>query len=351
MLATVTHIIPMASIQRTRLLPIEGDVLVRAGQKVNATDIIAQANLNPEHVVLDVARGLGVQPGEAAEYIEREVGEKVSQGSIIASRPGLAARVVRAPRDGVLVVISSGQVMLQVSAKPFQLTAGVPGTIAKVEADYGAVVETTGSWLQAVWGNGHVNYGTLVVMAHDADHVLAITELDPSRRGSMVYAGHCNERKVLESAAEVQLRGLILGSMATSLIPVATRMPYPIIVLDGFGQSAVNMAAHKLLASNEGREITINAEPYDRFSGKRPEAIIPLPAAGEPRIPRNVTRFSAGQQVRVVRAPYTHKVGIIETLSPEPVAFPSGLRMAAARIEFSDGNKELVPLANIEVLG
>jgi transcription antitermination factor NusG len=139
--------------------------------------------------------------------------------------------------------------------------------------------------------------------------------------------------------------------MATNLIPVAARMPYPIIVLDGFGQNPVNSAAHTLLVTNEGREITINAEPYDRFSGKRPEAIIPLPPAGEPRIPRNVTRFTAGQQVRVVRAPFAHKVGVIEALSPEAVAFPSGLRLPAARVEFSDGNKELVPLANIEVLG
>lgn len=351
MLATVTHIIPMASIQRTRLLPIEGDVLVRAGQKVNATDVIAQANLNPQHVVLDVARGLGVQPGKAAEYIEREVGEKVSQGSIIANRGGLASRVVRAPRDGIVVVISGGQVMLQVSAKPFQLTAGIPGTIAKVEADYGAVVETTGSWIQAIWGNGHVNYGTLIVMAHEADHVLAITELDPSRRGSIMYAGYCGERKVLEASAEIQLRGLILGSMATSLIPVASRMSFPIIVLDGFGHTPVNSAAHTLLVTNEGREITINAEPYDRFNGQRPEAIIPLPPAGEPRIPRNVTRFAPEQRVRVVQAPFAHKVGVIEDLSSEPVVFPSGLRLPAARVEFDDGKKELVPLANIEVLG
>jgi hypothetical protein len=351
MLATVTHIIPMASIQHKRLLPIEGEVLVRAGQKVNATDVIAQANLNPQHVVLDVARGLGVQPNKAADYIEREVGDKVGQGSIIANRGGLAARVVRAPRDGVVVVISGGQVMLQVSAKPFQLTAGIPGTIAKVEADYGAVVETTGTWIQAIWGNGHVNYGTLVVMAHEPDHILAMTELDPSRRGSMMFAGHCNERKVLEAGAEVQLRGLILGSMATSLIPVASRMPYPIIVLDGFGHKPVNSAAHTLLVTNEGREITINAEPYDPFSGKRPEAVIPLPPAGEPPTPRHAVRFAPNQRVRVVWAPFAYKVGVIETLSAEPVLFPSGLRLPAAGVEFSDGNKELVPLANIEVLG
>ena len=84
MLAPVTHILPLATIRRKRVLPTDGKVLVRAGQNVNPTDVIAQADLNPEHVVLDVSRALGVSANQAKDYVQRDVGDEVSEGSTIA---------------------------------------------------------------------------------------------------------------------------------------------------------------------------------------------------------------------------------------------------------------------------
>ena len=60
MLAPVTHILPLTNIRRTRALSVPGKVLVRAGQKVNAADVIAQAQIPAGHTVLDIRRGLGV---------------------------------------------------------------------------------------------------------------------------------------------------------------------------------------------------------------------------------------------------------------------------------------------------
>ena len=54
-------------------------------------------------------------------------------------------------------------------------------------------------------------------------------------------------------------------------------------VLDGFGAMPMNSAAFKLLTTNNKREVTVNAEHFDRYSGNRPEVIIPLPVSTEPR--------------------------------------------------------------------
>ena len=152
-------------------------------------------------------------------------------------------------------------------------------------------------------------------------------------------------------AATSQVGGLVLGSLATQLLPMARRMPYPLVVLEGFGRRPMNQAAFTLLSTNSEREVTINAEVFDRYKGTRPEIIIPLPAMGETPPPMSVTHFAPGQRVRIVRAPHSSEVGRIYALMEQAPTFPSGLRLDSAQIEFEDGEMAVVPLANIEVLG
>jgi hypothetical protein len=351
MFSHVTHITPLAAIRRMRLLPVKGVVLVRAGQKVDSTEVIAQANLNPEHIVIDVARGLGVSSKDVSNFMKREVGEGVEEGATIASRGSLVPRVVRAPLAGKLVTLSGGQVMLEVRNQPFNLKAGLPGVVVKVEPDFGGVIETEGAWVQGVWGNEKINSGTLHVLADEPDHVLSEGEIDITMRGFMVLAGHCSLREPLEAGVDVPIRGLILGSLATHLLPLASRMPYPIIIIEGFGFRPMNQVAHTLLSTNESRDVTINAESSDRFTGQRPEVIIPLKVTSAPAQPMDVVEFSPGQKVRILCAPHASEVGIIELIPPGLTTFPNGLKATGALVEMEDGGKVVVPLANIEVLG
>ena len=65
MLAPTTHVLPFTVVQRQRLLPVVGRVTARKGQKVNPADVVAEANLAAEHLLLSVARGLGLPPAKA----------------------------------------------------------------------------------------------------------------------------------------------------------------------------------------------------------------------------------------------------------------------------------------------
>lgn len=351
MLAALTHILPLATIRRKRVLPVDGTVLVRAGQKVAATDVIATANLTPEHIALDVARGLAVSPKDAAEYVKRQVGDAVEADSIIAERGRLGSRVVRAPVAGRVAAISGGQVLLEVKNEPFELRAALPGEMVSLVPDRGGIVETVGAWIQGVWGNGKIDFGELVILAETPNHVLSTKDFDASQRGMVMLVGHCGNAKPLEAAAAIPIRGLILASITPDMIRVALRMPYPIVLIEGFGKMAMNLTAHTLISTNASREVSINAEPFDRFGGERPEVIIPLQAAGETRVPLDIDSYSAGQKVRVLREPNTGAVAEIIQILPAPVPFPSGLQLQAAQIEFPGGEKTVVPLANIEVLG
>jgi hypothetical protein len=351
MFTPVTHILPLANIRRQRMLPVEGIVLVRAGQEVKANEVIAQAEINPEHISLNIERGLGVPRSRVSNYLKREIGDDIPEGGVIASRSGMFSREVRAPRAGKLVAVGGGQALLQVSNRPFDLLAGIPGIVLEIKADLGAVIQTAGAWIQGVWGNGRLEVGALQSIPQEKNRSVTPAQLDSSYQDSIVLAGHCGDREVLEKGADVRLKGLILGSMATRLIPLASRVPYPIILIDGFGKLPMNSAAYNLLSTNVQREVTLNAMPYNLLTGDRPEIIIPLSRVENPPIPINISQIKASDRVRILRQPHQGEIGTIETVLPGVKRFPSGLKVEAVEVLLENREKVVVPVANIEVLG
>lgn len=349
MIIPVTHILPLTTIERRRMLPAAGTVLVRSGQEVSADEIIATAEIYAEHISLDLARGLGVPKKQVNEFLQRKIGEDIQQGAAIASRPGVVARVIRAPKAGKLVAVGGGQALLQVSRKPYQLKAAIPGTVFKVEADYGAIIRMTGSWIQGVWGNGKLGTGGLNVTADSPEHVLEASQLDPSKRGQVVFAGYCASQEALETIGQLKMRGLILGSLSTKLRPMASQMPYPIIILEGFGNIPINAVAYKLLSTSGDRVISLNATPYDRLTGERPEAVMPAKIQTDTPMPRHLIPLEIGSQVHILRDPHPGAVGeVIDLLGPTRMA--NGLNTEAAEV-LLDEEKVIVPLANLEIIG
>ena len=151
-------------------------------------------------------------------------------------------------------------------------------------------------------------------------------------------------------AEELPVRGLILSSMSSSLIPIANQMNFPIMVLEGFGRIPMNSVAFKLLATSDQREVALNSEMSDRFSGRHPEVFIPLPTAGSTTLPNEAVVFSLNQRVRVVSAPYRSKIGKLVALHTERQVFPNGMRASAADVQLESGEIVLLPLANLEYL-
>ena len=350
MLASITHILPLTTIRRERYLPASGRLLVRKGQKVSTTDVVGEAKVNAEHLLLDVVRGLGLPVSKVDRHIQCKAGNRVLQDDVLAGPVGLTKRVVRAPRSGRVILAGDGQVLLELESPPMELKAGLPGVVIDLLEDRGVVIETTGALIQGVWGNGCIDYGLMFVLARSPDDILTTDRLDVSLRGSLVMGGYCEDADVLKTAASLPIRGLILASMEPELVPLAASMSFPIIVIEGFGRLSMNSAAFKLLSTNDQREVSLNAEQWDRFSGTRPEIIIPLPAPGEPALPPDADMFTAGQQVRIVQASHKSEIGTIMELRPGMTVLPSGIQALSAEIRLESGENVVLPLANLEVL-
>jgi hypothetical protein len=349
-LAPITHILPLTTIQRERVLPIPGKIVVRKGQKVSASDTVAEADLYPEHLLIDLARGLGISDDAVDETIQCRVGDLLAEGDIIAGPVDLARRVVRAPKRGRVVLIGGGQALLALQIVPFELKAGFSGQVIELISDRGAIVETVGALIEGVWGNGMVDFGLMLAFAKNPDQILAASQLDVSMRGAIILGGYLGDAETLKTAADLPLRGLILGSMNPELVSMAQRVPFPVIVIDGFGHRRMTPAAFRLLSTNERREVSINAEPWNRYTGERPTVVIPLPATGDPPAPRIALLFRVDQTVRIVQAPYAGMMGKINSLEPGLHVFPSGIRAKAAEISLENGENVLLPIANLEVI-
>lgn len=349
MLANIRHIMPVTTIRRERMLPVNGKVLVRKGQIVAAGDVIAETTLGNEHALLDICRGLGVDMELADRQILVKAGQKVIRGDILAGPVGLARRVVRAPTDGIVLLAGEGQVLIELPQAPFQIKAGIPGVVVDLLPDRGAIIRNTGALIQGVWGNGQLDSGLLFALAKEPEHVLTADQVDVSLRGSIVLAGHCKDANVLNLVAEISLKGLVLGSLTPELAGKAMGLSLPVMLLEGFGNIPLDPVAFKLLTTNVNRDATLNAQPWDIYNNIRPELIIPLPVDQEPPMPKDGSLFVPGQRVRIVSATNFGRVGELVELVGN-IATGVGIVAPSGEVEFASGEKITIPLANLEVL-
>jgi hypothetical protein len=351
MQAPIHHVVGLTSIVRERLLPISGTVLVRLNQKVNPNDVIAEANWAREHILLDVARTLGVSSNAADRLVKCKIGDRLAANAEIAVGKGLFPRSVSTPREGRVVVVGGGQVLMEVGESKLELRAGMSGTVIEVIPNRGAVIQTSGALVQGVWGNGRIDSGLLVNLAEKPDDVLIAGRLDVSMRGFVILAGMVKDVDALKAAADLPVRGLILSSIYPSLIPQAREMRYPILVTDGFGPLPMNSVAYKLLSTSIKLDVTVNAEAYDRYSGTRPEVIIPRPVSTDLPVLHEVETFAVGLQVRMRRPPALGMIGSIVAMKSGLTTLLSGLRAPAAEVKLENGDTVVAPLVNLEVVG
>jgi hypothetical protein len=355
-LPTTSHVTLLATLRRERLLPLAGDVTVQPRQRVEAADVVARTFVADRHYLVDVARKLGLPDDKTDNTMVKQDGDPVKVGEPIAVRKtalGLRKRTARSPADGRLVAAAGGKALVAAISKPFELRAGIPGQVVTILQSQGVVIETTGALLEGVWGNGREDSAPLRLLGEAAATPLAPGLIEMELRGALLACGLLADPAALKAVAEVRPRGLIVGGLAAALLPQVQLLDFPVLVVEGFGPRGFSAPAFALLKSNAGREAWLNAVVRDRFHGKRPELIVPLPSPSTPpTTPVEGEALAVSKRVRVLRGRDAGKVGTVLELSDAPVLIASGLRARVARVMVEGGPAGGVelPVANIELL-
>lgn len=342
------HTLGLAKIQRTRIFPGRGDVLVRVGQKVDASDAIAEFFPEEKFMIVNVRKELNFKNSDdARRSINVRVGDKLTKGDLIAQSSGTLSKSLKAQNDSEVVNIIGSQIVLRLMQRPKAVLAGFEAIVTEILPFRGVVIETNGALIQGVWGNQKATSGSFITIMQDMFEELTPQKIDVTFRGSIVLGGYCANSEVFKAAEELNIKGLILTSMSASIANAALNCKIPIILLEGFGPIPLNERAFELLKSNEKKVVSLNAI-YDVKKYEKPEIIIQLPVEANPPVEGQELRN--GCVVRVNSGPDQGKAGVIKKINPSKTKLNNGIRTVCAIIEFSDEDQISVPLANLDIL-
>lgn len=347
-------IVPLATIRRERMLPAAGEVAVRPGQKVEPMDVVARVSRPAGYRTLDIAGRLGVRPDKVADVMVVGPGDKIAKGEPLARKKyGWFGRVrtLKSPVDGVVAAVGSGRAVIELTQEVVELRALVRGTVISAMAGYGVVIETTGGLIQAVWGSGKEAYGVIKVVTDAPGEPLTNDVIDVSCRGAILVGGGVLEDSAIKQAVQMQVRGLIVGSLPARLVNAVTELPFPVVITEGFGTGPMAMPIFDLLKSNEGRECALDGRRPGAPEGGRPDIIIPLPVGTTPPTLSTQARLpQVGSRVRALRMPYLGAVGVVTALHDRARPLPTGAYLAGAEVDLEGHGVVFVPYANLELL-
>lgn len=359
-----------ALIRKTRRLPLKGTVLVQEGQPVTPDTVVARAEIPGIMQTVRVAEQLGVQPDELPRFLKVKVGDQVQQGTLLAESRGLFGLFrteVKSPIEGTVELISevSGHIGIREKPTPLEVRAYIAGTVVEVIPQEGVVVETHGSLIQGIFGVGGERLGELRMVVDRPDEAITPDKVTPALAGKVIVGGSFIDGAALRKAAEVGVVGIVVGgTLDTDLVDflgydigVAITghedIPLTLILTEGFGEIRMAQRTFNLLRSLEGRMASINGATQIRAGVIRPEVIVPRPELADEPLPR--TAFEAqvlevGSHVRIIREPYFGKLATVTALPPQLVEIPTGSLVRVLEAETEDGERVVVPRANVEII-
>jgi hypothetical protein len=354
------------TITKIRRLPLKGEVSARAGDVIQAEDIVARTALPGNVKTVNVANALGLPPADVPGAMLKQAGEAVSEGDAIAlskSLFGLFKSTARASTTGVIENISeiTGQVTIREAALPVEMSAYVDGKVIEVLPEEGVTIETHGAFIQGIFGIGGEGVGTLVMAVERPDQTA-----DPGSLGDLTgkiavvgaQATHALILKAREKGAVAVVAGgisdqdlrTLLGFDLGVAITGSEDLGITVIVTEGFGNLAIAHKTFELLQSLAGRQASVNGATQIRAGVMRPEIIVPLDI---PQEDIGIDLFQGGldkgMTVRVIREPYFGRLGKVTELPPELVPLETEAKVRVLKVDL-DGDEVVVPRANVEMI-
>jgi len=359
----------MDTVRIERMLPIEGEVLVKVEDEVDFYNIVARTKLPGDAEMLNVTEILGVDPGDVFDKTLKKVGDTFEEGELLAENIsfwGLSKKYIHAPFAGKIDSISglTGQVIVRQHEVPLEIDAYIKGKIVEVLPNRGAVVETNAAFIQGIFGFGGENHGELAVVVDSPNIILTEDLIGPEHKGKIIVGGSVVTSGAYEKAGELGVSGIVVGSLdVEDLIEILGEdigvaitgeedTNVTVIATEGFGLLPMSQRTFNLLKSLEGKMSAMNGTTQIRAGVLRPEIIIPYDA-DEVQVftdESSTEGMKKGSLIRVIRSPYFGEIAKVEALPVELQKIESGSRVRVIELELENGSIVTVPRANVEII-
>lgn len=357
-------------IEKTRTLPLPGQVLVREGEKVAADQAIATTDFPGDVVTVNVVNQLGIEPSDIHEFMLKKEGEPIREGEPLAeNKPFIKwfKTTIRSPITGSVESISNvtGQVLLRNPPRKITLNAYIDGVVTEVLPGSGATIATAATFVQGILGIGGERVGELVRGTETPEEVFRAELIRPEHKGKILFGGSLIQADGLKKALELGVGGIIVGGFNAHdlkewlgyelgvAITGDEDVVTTLILTEGFGQIAMAHRTFDLLVSNVGRRTSISGRTQIRAGVMRPEVIIPLADQQDPlavAASHKEQGLCVGNPVRVIRDPYFGRLGKVAELPSELMQVETEARVRIMKVELANGEIITVPRANVETI-
>lgn len=363
---------PDTVISKRRLLPIPGEVLVSAGERVSAITKVAQTALPGRVYPVNVVNQLSIAPGEILSYMLKREGEAIAKDEPIAeNKPFIKwfKTQVRAPISGTVESISkvTGQVFVREPPEVIRLSAYIDGTVVEVTPQQGVVVESRCAFIQGIFGVGGETAGTITVAVRSPDEMLTAAHLKPEHKDQIVIGGALAQKETFARARELGVRALVVGGVHDRdlkellgydlgvAITGTEKIGFTLIITEGFGTIPMARRTFDLLAAKAGQQASCSGATQIRAGVIRPEVIIPLEQGDEFHVSSFTFQVSeegikVGDTIRIIREPYFGIIARVKDLPPELQRIPTESQLRVLVATLPDGRDVIIPRANVEMI-
>lgn len=359
-------------VRKERRLPLNGEVLVKAGDKVKAEDIVARTELPGNVQTINVANKLSILPEDIERHMLAKLGEWVEEGRFIAESKsffGLFKSHCKMPVPGTIESVSdiTGQVIVREKAIPVEVNAYVDGEVVEVYENEGVLVRTDATYVQGIFGIGGEAIGRLEIVGERADQVLEPSIIKPDHQGKILVGGSLVTIAALRRAAEVGVKGVIVGGIGDAdlrtilgydlgvAITGSEQIGLSVVVTEGFGEMTMAERTFALLASRSGMKASLSGATQIRAGVIRPEVVIPLEqdalrAEDKRSTGKPSSGLVVGSPVRIIREPYFGQIGEVTELPPELQKLETEAMVRVLVVALDDRSTAVIPRANVELI-
>ena len=356
-------VLKSTKIVKDRILPLKGKVCVSDRQEVKSDTIVASTELPGNVHMVNVANELNLEPDQISDSMLVDLQSAVKKDQIIARSKGVFGMFkseVKTPVNGKVESISNitGQVVISEEPITIKVDAYIPGNIEKIYKNEGVCVNSYGAFIQGIIGIGGEKQGKLKVLESNKKEIL-----NNQMKDKIIVCNSYVDYDFYNKAKDLGVKGIICGGFDYNNISkilgyklgvaiTGTEKTTTLIITEGFGEIDMSKRTFDLLKDNNNKDVSISGATQIRAGVMRPEIFI---CTNESFIKNKELDdenliISIDSIIRVIREPFFGKIGKVISLPSNLKLMKSETKVRVAEIEFSDGLKEIIPRANLEVI-